>query len=194
MPVMRWNLLAIAIAFFVCNASISAADQTPAQNTKPQPPKIDWSQITISQEYIKSTLDKFNALFIKLKFPKEIEAFDKESFTRPQVSDFKTKLEIMVRNPDLEEASSCSKKWFVDLIKASGEIETDMAHFELSIMNSNQQQYTAIVPDLEKKISALRTLLSNPVKLTRDQLATIKEANEKRREKFAEQMKKAQGK
>jgi len=157
----------------------------------------DWTRITLDQDAIKAELAQINEKIVKKDIPKNIKKQGDDAaeyFNRAVIIEHKIKLDDLIKNPDLEEASVCSKKWFVAIYTEIVDMYAVIDKMDAAVTAESKENYVAALAEFEKKRLALKNILANPIKLTKDQFEAIKAANEKRREKYADQMKKAAGK
>jgi len=180
-----------ALATVGLQPSAISDDKHPAK--KPAITK-DWTRITLDQDAIKAELAQITEKIVKKDIPKNIKKQGDdvaEYFNRAVIIEHKIRLDDLIKNPDLEEASVCSKKWFVAIYAEIADMYASIDKMDAAVTAENKENYIAALAEFEKKRLALKNTLANPIKLTKDQYEAVKAANEKRREKYAEQMKKA---
>ena len=196
-PYVRSLSLALTtiLASFLCLAAM--ADDKNVQ--KPAVPVRDWTSITLNSEFIKGELTAIHDKIVKKEVAKTVKKGEgaeggPEHFNRSVVVEHKVILADLIKNPDLEEASICSKKWFIAIYNEIVDMDSSIDKMDAAITSSSAENYAAALVEFEKKRLALKSTLANPIKLTKDQYEAVREANEKRRAKYAEQLKKSQGK
>ncbi len=192
-----FSCLILAVMAFSAPESMAADEKAP-----PSKPKIDWTRITLDFETIKALLNAIQEKIVKPDVLKSLAKAEdaksgdgpKSGFARGILVEHKMRLEVLIKNPDLEEASTYSKKWFLSIYGEMAAMDSFIDKLDAAISNGNQEAYAAALAEFNAKRAELKKLLASPVKLTKDQLEAVKSANEKRRAKYAEQLKKSQGK
>lgn len=127
--------------------------------------------------------DQIRKGLLEKKLPEKLEDLKAEnSFTNAQISQLLFAYEVLTKNPDLEEVSKVSLRWYTayaDLLKPFAKIVERMVYAKHA---NSQTRYAAALEDFQKQQqTCLSFLKKRQPRLNSEQLLKIRNANIRRR-------------
>ncbi len=116
--------------------------------------------------------------------PKKKEDEESDQLSGFQFSTYSSRMAFMSKTLNVEEDSEISRKWFAELASALGSLAKFKTDMERAVDDRNPAAYPKAVEGFEKVLAHTKELIANPVKLGKDELRKVKEANAKVRSKL----------